>query len=142
MQQVLEEEIKNVFSLDHPNIVKFYQCCYDNTYINIVQEYIQGENLDDYVSRMGRVPEKDTKYILGHIASAMKYMHARGIVHRDLKLENIIIVKEENKDDNSSNKDGKKYSKENGCNLRAKIIDFGLSKLTESHNKELLDNEN
>lgn len=42
MQQVLEQEIKNCFYLDHPNIIKFYQCCYDNDYINIVMEYIPG----------------------------------------------------------------------------------------------------
>lgn len=42
MQEVLEQEIKNVLSMDHPNIVKFYQCCYDNQYINIVMELIKG----------------------------------------------------------------------------------------------------
>ena len=45
--------------MDHPNIVKLYQCCYDNTYINLVMELVTGENLQDYILRKGKLPEKE-----------------------------------------------------------------------------------
>lgn len=43
--------------MDHPNIVQFYQCMYDNNYINIVMELVRGIPLSDYLIERGRIPE-------------------------------------------------------------------------------------
>ena len=59
MQELLESEIQIILHMDHPNIVKLYQCCYDNTYINLVMELVTGENLQDYIIRKGKLPEKE-----------------------------------------------------------------------------------
>lgn len=49
MAQLLNQEISIVLKMDHPNIVKFYQCVYDNEYINIVMELVKGQMLTDYL---------------------------------------------------------------------------------------------
>ena len=61
--------------MDHPNIVKMYQCCYDNRYINIVMEYIQGEPLSDFLIRKKQVPEIEVQTIVRHVMRAIKYFH-------------------------------------------------------------------
>ena len=45
MVAMLNQEINVILKMDHPNIVKFYQCVYDNEYINIVMECIEGKTL-------------------------------------------------------------------------------------------------
>ena len=116
MQELLEEEISVLMNLDHPNIVKFYQCVYDNNYINIVMELVRGEPLGDYLIERGRLSEEDAQIIMYELVSAINYYQKNGVVHRDLKLENIIILNE------------------NG-QIRIKIIDFGMSKLTRGKKK-------
>ena len=49
MQELLNSEIQIVLEMDHPNIVKFYQCVYDNKYVNIVMELVKGTTLSDYL---------------------------------------------------------------------------------------------
>ena len=49
MAQLLTTEIRVVMEMDHPNIVKFYQCVYDNSYINIVMELVRGIPLSDLI---------------------------------------------------------------------------------------------
>ena len=49
MQNLLNSEIQIVLEMDHPNIVKFYQCVYDNTYVNIVMELVKGITLSDFL---------------------------------------------------------------------------------------------
>ena len=61
-----------MLSMDHPNITKFYKCCYDNEYINIVMELIKGENLADYMlngkvkpgEAIPRIPENICKSLM------------------------------------------------------------------------------
>jgi len=101
--------------MDHPNIVKIYQCVYDNKYINIVMELVQGKPLSDYLMEKGRLSEDECVTILFHIMRALKYFHQKGIVHRDLKLDNIMI---------------EGYESGDLSDLRVKMIDFGMSKLT------------
>lgn len=120
MQELLESEIQIILKMDHPNIVKLYQCCYDNRYINIVMEYIHGEPLSDFLIRKKTIPEDDCKTILRHVMAAIKYFHQLKIVHRDLKLDNIMLTSE----DSDEEKD-----------LRVKLIDFGMSKLTQGNKK-------
>ena len=98
MQELLETEIKVLLNMDHPNIVKFHSCVYDNDYINIVMELVRGESLADYLIKKRKLSEQDTKFIMYDICCATKYFHEKGIVHRDLKLLNVLLtgVKHEN----------------------------------------------
>ena len=104
--------------MDHPNITKFTQCIYDNLYINIVMELVKGITLTDLVERApgGKLAEGQCQIILRQVLNAMKYFHSRGIVHRDLKTDNIMICGSESKDPQD---------------LVVKMIDFGMSKFSK-----------
>ena len=120
IQDMLEAELQVLMNMDHPNIVKFYQCMYDNNYINIVMELVRGIPLSDYLIERGRIPEDQSQVIIYDIMCAMKYYHQQRIVHRDIKLDNIMLTGLESGDPRD---------------IRVKIIDFGMSKLTRGKKK-------
>jgi serine/threonine-protein kinase len=80
----------------------------------IVMEYLQGEPLDRRLDRVGRLPAKETAFILQQVCRALAKAHAAGIVHRDLKPENIFLV----------------WDDEDGADI-AKVVDFGIAKFTD-----------
>lgn len=123
MQELLETEIKVLLNMDHPNIVKFHSCVYDNDYINIVMELVKGESLADYLIKKRKLSEQDAKFIMYDICCATKYFHEKGIVHRDLKLLNILLTgtKHEHCDEKED--------------LRVKVIDFGTAFLKQGEGK-------
>lgn len=122
MQELLQSEIQVVMDVDHPNIVKFYQCVYDNKYINIVMELVEGQPLSNYLIQNEKLPEKHCQVIMRQFMHAIKYVHSRGIVHRDLKLDNVMISGTETGDIND---------------LKIKLIDFGMAKLTLRDNRKI-----
>jgi serine/threonine protein kinase len=118
-----------MLSMDHPHITKFYKCLYDNEYINIVMELIKGVNLADYLFatkvRPGevvpRIPENICKSIMKQLMSGVKYFHAAKIVHRDLKLDNIMLM-------------GDVATPEK---FHVKLIDFGMSKKIQQGKRKI-----
>ncbi|PAV63193.1 hypothetical protein WR25_06870 [Diploscapter pachys] len=104
--QKIEREISILKTLDHPNIVKLYEIIRSERYIYIVTEYCGGGELYEYLIERGRVTEVEARRFFSEIVSAIDYLHENGIVHRDLKAENILLDKEKN---------------------HIKIIDFGFS---------------
>ena len=91
MQELLISEIMILIHMDHPNISQLYQCVYDNAYINIVMELVNGRALSDVVIEKGKLPEERCKVLLFDLLCAIKYYQERNIVHRDLKLDNIVV---------------------------------------------------
>ncbi|KAL7456726.1 hypothetical protein ACHAWC_008211, partial [Mediolabrus comicus] len=101
----LRNEISVLRSLDHPNIVKAYEVYETKHNIYVVMEFCSGGDL------YSRVPyvESQAARIITQICSAINHMHSNGIIHRDIKMENIMF---------ESNDEGAKV----------KVLDFGLSK--------------
>ncbi|ORX94335.1 Pkinase-domain-containing protein [Basidiobolus meristosporus CBS 931.73] len=99
--------------LDHPNIVKMKEMIVHNHHYYLILEYVSGGQMLDYIISHGRLKEKQARSFARQICSALDYCHKNSIVHRDLKIENILIA-------------------EDGS---IKLIDFGLSNLfsTRSH---------
>ncbi|KAI8066148.1 kinase-like domain-containing protein [Thamnidium elegans] len=93
--------------LDHPFIASVQEMVLMDDYYYLFMEYVDGGQLLDYVISHGRLKEKHARLFSRQIASALDYCHRNSIVHRDLKVENILISK----------------------NGNIKIIDFGLSNL-------------
>ena len=56
MIELLQQEIQGVQGMEHPNIVKFYQCVYDNEYLNIVMELVRRQPLSTIMEEKGRIP--------------------------------------------------------------------------------------
>ncbi len=109
------DEVQILAKMDHPNIVKYYETYEDEAYINIVMEYLQGEDLFKLIStqKNDNFTEKDIAEIISCILRALAYIHGQGIVHRDIKPENILFSK------------NSKYE-------TLKLIDFGLSTVFKS----------
>ena len=103
-------EIAVLKTLDHPNIIKLFECYYDNNYYYMVEEYCSGGDLFDYIQKQKFFSERKAAIIFKQLISAINHLHKKNIVHRDLKPENIVFIKTNKKDD-----------------IFIKIIDFGTS---------------
>ncbi|KAK9448082.1 kinase-like domain-containing protein [Limtongia smithiae] len=89
-------EIKVHQSMQHPNIVKFIECFEDDTNVYILLEMCSNKTLMDMHRRRKRFTETETRFFLIQILGAVKYMHSRKVIHRDLKLGNIFLDQDMN----------------------------------------------
>ena len=109
--------------LNHENIIKLYEVKETSNYFNLVIEYCNGGNLEEYFEKYQEehnapFPEELIQYLMRQIISAVKYLHDKRIIHRDIKLEKILIHYD-------SEEDRKKM---NLIKAKVKIIDFGFSR--------------
>src|SRR5262252_8941654 len=79
-------------NLQHPNIATLYDFCEVSGQPCIIMEFIDGQTLDDRIAAYGRLPASEALFILQAAAEALSYMHGHGIVHRDIKSNNIKIT--------------------------------------------------
>ncbi|ESO08082.1 hypothetical protein HELRODRAFT_110322 [Helobdella robusta] len=92
----LPREIDTLKSLNHPNIVKLHEVIDIYDKIILVMELAGRGDLLNYIKLRGALPEEKAKIMFYQLLSAIEYMHARNIVHRDLKCENILLDNENN----------------------------------------------
>ncbi|HNW45590.1 MAG TPA: serine/threonine-protein kinase, partial [Elusimicrobiales bacterium] len=100
------DEARTVALLHHPNIVEIYTIFEEEDDIYLVFEYVEGRPLDRILDADARIPFERVRFIFDETAKALAYAHAKGVVHRDLKLSNIML----------SDEDG------------VKVMDFGLAR--------------
>lgn len=93
-------------SLNHNNIIKLYETFETEAYIFIIMEYISCGDLLAFVRKRGKLSENVCKFLFRQIIEAIHYMHSMNIIHRDIKLDNILI----------------------DLNNNVKLCDFGVSK--------------
>ncbi|XP_060808327.1 serine/threonine-protein kinase ULK3 [Amyelois transitella] len=90
----LVTEIRLLKTLTHPHIVHMKEFTWDDKNIYIIMEYCCGGDLSKYIQRYGRVPEKQVLYFLQQLASALKFLREKGVVHMDLKPHNLLLHKD------------------------------------------------
>jgi beta-lactam-binding protein with PASTA domain/predicted Ser/Thr protein kinase len=89
-----EREAQAVARLSHPHMVQVFDYGRDQHVHFIVMEFIEGEDLKTLLRRVGALPEERAKEIGGQVCAALAYAHAQGIVHRDIKPQNILLTRD------------------------------------------------
>ena len=110
-------ESKAIAVLSHPNIVKIYDVGFSEKIQYIVMEYIDGITLKEYIEEEKVLTWKDTVHFVIQILRALQHAHDKGIVHRDIKPQNIMMFT-----------DG-----------TIKVMDFGIAKFAREEGKTATD---
>ena len=117
----IKKEIDLLKSLDHPNIVKYYDFFQEEEYIYLMMEYLEGCTLKQYIKKNENISEDNARIIIKQLLTALSYLHYTcDICHRDVKPENIM------------------FKEKNDINC-LKLLDFGLS-LDSFESKNHLEN--
>ena len=101
----LENEIRLMQRVDHPNIARLYEVYDEQNYIYMVLELCPNGDLYDMIIRNGHLTEKEASEIMYKIVKALNHCHSMNIMHRDLKPENIVF----------------------GADGEPKLVDFGFA---------------
>ncbi len=112
-----KNESKAIAMLSHPNIVDVYDVSFGDLIQYIVMEYIEGITLKEYIEQEGSIRWKDALHFIGQILKALQHAHDKGIVHRDVKPQNIIVLR-----------DG-----------TIKVTDFGIARFARSDQRTITD---
>ena len=110
-------ESKAVSMLSHPNIVSIYDVSVREDLKYIVMEHIRGITLKNYMSRKGKLPVREAVSFTEQILRALDHAHSKGIIHRDIKPQNIMLLK----------------------NGMIKVADFGIAKLPSAETVTVTD---
>jgi serine/threonine-protein kinase len=105
-----QREARSVAQLAHPNIVTVIDRGEDDGRPYIVFEYVEGENLKQHLARRGALPAPEALDLALQVALALEAAHDRGVVHRDVKPQNVILAEEG----------------------RAKVTDFGIARARDT----------
>jgi serine/threonine protein kinase len=108
-----EQEAKLMKKLRHPHLVNFYGYYQDETHYSIVMEYVSGGSLDKILYDTEQPFSWPTRWDVAHdVASGVSFLHDKGIIHRDLKSQNILVYYEKDR-------------------TRAKVADVGIAKIVK-----------
>lgn len=91
LRERFRREARTAAQLSHPNIVPLLTFGEDEGLMYFVMGYVEGEALSSRLQREGRLQSEDAVRILSELAEALSYAHGRGVVHRDVKPENILL---------------------------------------------------
>ncbi len=108
-------ESKAIALLSHPNIVKIFDVGFTEKIQYIVMEYIDGITLTEYIERQGVLKWRDAVHFTVQILRALQHAHDRGIVHRDIKSQNVMLLS-----------DG-----------TIKVMDFGIARFNRETDKTM-----
>ena len=112
-----KNESKAIAVLSHPNIVKVFNVSYGDRLQYIVMEHVEGITLKEYIEQQGRLGIKETVHFTIQILRALQHAHDKGIVHRDIKPQNILLL----------------------SNGNIKVTDFGIARFSYSDTKTMTD---
>ncbi len=91
LNKKLEYEGKLLAALDHPNIVKVHETLQDGEQVAMVLEYAQGKDLSHYIQQPLFNTLEAIATVIEQILSALVYLHRKGVIHKDIKLQNVVL---------------------------------------------------
>ncbi|HIT52441.1 MAG TPA: Stk1 family PASTA domain-containing Ser/Thr kinase [Candidatus Fimivicinus intestinavium] len=110
-----KNESKAIAVLSHPNIVKVYDVSFGDRLQYIVMEYVEGITLKEYIEQQKVINWKEALHFVTQILRALQHAHDKGIVHRDIKPQNIMLLQ----------------------NGNIKVTDFGIARFSRSETRTM-----
>lgn len=89
-----KNESKAIAVLSHPNIVRVFNVSFGDRLQYIVMEYVDGITLKEYIEQQGVINWKEAVHFMGQILAALQHAHDKGIVHQDIKPQNIMLLQD------------------------------------------------
>ena len=113
-----KNESKAIAVLSHSNIVKVYDVSFGDRIQYIVMEYVDGITLKEYIQKQGRITWNDAVFFISQVLKALQHAHDKGIVHRDIKPQNIMLLQTGD----------------------IKVTDFGIARFSRTQTETLTEN--
>lgn len=114
-----KNESKAISVLNHPNIVKVYDVCFSDTIQYIVMEHVEGITLKEFIKRQKVLDWKEALLFVVQILKALQHAHDKGVIHRDIKPQNILLLP----------------------NASIKVTDFGIAGFKRGEVQSFSDND-
>src|SRR3954471_14894368 len=111
MLERFQREAQSSAALRSPHVVQILDYGVDDGVPYIAMELLEGESLASRLTRLGRLPYAETARFVSHIGRALAKAHEAGVIHRDLKPDNVFLVQNDDRE-------------------IAKVLDFGIAKIT------------
>lgn len=111
--KLIDRELLVLHMLNHQNIVQIYDIFDTSSKTYVIMEYLAGGELLDMITENDHLAERSAKHVIREVLESVRYLHSIGVVHRDVKPENILCVNR-------------------SWPLRVKLTDFGLSRVLHS----------
>jgi serine/threonine-protein kinase len=86
-----QREIEAAIAIEHPHVVPIYDAGYEDGFFYLAMRYVQGRDLHALLAEAGPLTEERAMKLVGQVASALYAVHQRGLVHRDVKPENVLL---------------------------------------------------
>jgi serine/threonine protein kinase len=107
-------EARNLFTMNHPNIIKVTDLIDEGDTVAFVMEYLEGQTLKEYLDEKGKLNHEEIKILFVQMLDAVAYVHEHGLIHRDIKPSNFMI----------------------SSKGLVKLLDFGIAKNTDTTSAE------
>ena len=111
------QEVYIMKKIKHSNVINLLEVFESPKHLLMIMEYVNGGDLLQFIKSRGRMKEEDAKHIFKQICYGLGHIHCRSVIHRDIKLDNILLDAEQG----------------------IKIIDFGVSKIVKKDEFEISD---